>query len=102
MKKTGIFIAFLLLAITAHAGTKRKPANTPNVPCLNSVSESFHNKWDPIRDQIRTEAGNLPAKQKRALHKESRRLLLAKAEAIRTCNSNAKNLSLEKVLAPFK
>jgi hypothetical protein len=101
MKKTLTTLFLLAVATTANAGTKRKPANAPNIPCLNAVSEAFHQKWDPIRDQIRTEANDSNEKQRRDLHNESRRLLLAKAEAIKTCNSNAKNISLKKVLAPF-
>lgn len=102
MKKSGMFTIFLILAAAAmaNAGTKRKPANAPNILCLNSVSEAFHTKWDPIRDQIRSENA-ISEKQRSVLHKESKKLLLAKAGAIKTCNNNAKNISLKKVLAPF-
>jgi len=101
MRKMLTTLFILTTAMAANAGTKRKPANAANLPCLNAVSEAFHQKWDPIRDQIRTEANDVSEKHRQDLHKESRRLLLAKANAVKACNSNSKNISLKKVLAPF-
>lgn len=104
-KLNNLFLAAVLLtsfSTPAVAGTKRKPANSPNIQCLNAVNDAFNEKWKPVHDMIRIEGPDLAEKERRDLHNESRRLLLAKADAIQTCNKNTKNVPLSKILEPFK
>ena len=89
------------LSLPALAGSKRTPANAPNIPCLNAVNSAFNNKWRPLHDMLRIEGLNLSEKERTDLHNESQRLLLAKADAIKTCNSNS-HTPLSQILAPFK